>query len=260
MNSHAAATPHGHCEVWWAGPELARAAHLALLDATELDRRERLRDPDDRARFTVAAALLRLVVSRHTGDDPAAVTVDRTCDDCGRMHGKPRVPGSGLGVSISHSGGRVAVACGRGVEVGIDVEELSRQPDPAALVDHVLTDLEAAHLNAINGTDPSHALLTYWTRKEAVLKTTGDGLRVPMTSVAVSPPLHWPRLEAHASRPELIGRLQMWPLHPGPGYVAAIGVLPTPAPVADSGRSHVVQEADGAVLLDDFQAIRTSPA
>ena len=66
---------HGDCEVWWAGPELARPAHLALLDATELDPRERLRDPEDRSRFTVAAALLRLVVSRHTGDDPAAVTV-----------------------------------------------------------------------------------------------------------------------------------------------------------------------------------------
>jgi 4'-phosphopantetheinyl transferase len=242
--------PYGQCEVWWAGPEAARPAHLALLDATELDRRERLRDPVDRARFTVAAALLRLVVSRHTGDDPTAVTVDRTCDDCGQMHGKPRVRGSGLGLSISHSGGRVAVACGRGVEVGIDVEKLSRQPDSAALVHDVLTDREAAHVDAIGGTDPSHALLTYWTRKEAVLKTTGDGLRVPMTSIAVSPPLQWPRLEAYASRAELIGRLQMWPLHPGRGYVAAIGVLPTRAPVASSGSSDAVKELDGAVLLD----------
>src|SRR5438067_3838099 len=86
----------GHCEVWWAGPELARPAHLALLNAGELDRRERLRRPVDRARFTVGAALLRLVVSRYTGDDPTAVTVDRTCADCGEMHGKPRVPRSGL--------------------------------------------------------------------------------------------------------------------------------------------------------------------
>jgi 4'-phosphopantetheinyl transferase len=230
------------CEVWWAGPASARPAHLALLDATELDRRTRLRRPIDRARFTVAAALLRLVVSRHTGIDPASVTIDRTCHSCGRMHGKPNVPGTGLGVSISHSGSRVAVACAPGAQVGVDVEEVSGQPDPEALVHDVLTDAEAAHLDAQGRRDRVHALLTYWTRKEAVLKATGDGLRVPMSSIAVSAPLERPRLEAHASRPELVGRLHMWPLDPGPGHVAAIGIL-------GAAVVQPVLELDGTPLL-----------
>src|SRR4051794_29034569 len=76
----------GECEVWWASPEGVRPAHLALLSVTEQDRYDRLRRPADRARFAVAAALLRLVAARHTGQDPAAVTVDRSCSQCGRMH------------------------------------------------------------------------------------------------------------------------------------------------------------------------------
>jgi 4'-phosphopantetheinyl transferase len=166
------------------------------------------------------------------------------------MHGKPRVPHTGLGVSISHSGGRVAVACGRGVEVGVDVEAVSRPPDPAALVHNILTDSEAAHLNALGRTDRSLALLTYWTRKEAVLKATGDGLRVPMTSIAVSAPVEWPRLQADAAHPELVGRLRMWPLHPGPGHVAAIAVLPTGALGTSTAPPQTVLEDDGAVLLN----------
>lgn len=240
----------GEYEVWWARPQAARPAHLALLDAVERERHERLRRPADRARFTVAAALLRLVVAMHTGQDPAAVVVDRRCSACDRMHGKPRLPGTGLAASISHSGGRVVVACGRGVELGVDVEELPPPPDVAALAGDVLTDSEAEAVGPLDGAELAHALLTYWTRKEAVLKTTGDGLGVPLRSVAVSAPDQWPELRAYASHPELVGRLGLWPLAPGPGHLATVGVLPTGASHGGSAAARPVRECDGAWLLD----------
>jgi 4'-phosphopantetheinyl transferase len=235
------------CEIWWAGPELARPAHLALLSATELERHDRLRRPADRARFTAAAALLRLVVSRHTGQDPAEVVVDRTCPDCEQMHGKPRLPGSRLGVSVSHAGGRVVIACGLDVELGVDVEEIQQHPELTALADLVLAESEAPSLRSLEGPERAHALLTYWTRKEAVLKTTGDGLRVPLRSITVSPPDRWPELLSYGSRPDLVGRLGLWPLDPGAGHVAAVGVLPTGGSPSVRPR---VREFDGAVLLD----------
>ena len=234
-------------EVWWAPAALRRPASLALLNAAERRRRDAIRRPLDRNRFTVGAALLRLVVGRQAGLDPTAVTVDRACDTCGEQHGKPRTRDADVGVSVSHSGAWVAVACGRGVHVGVDVEQVCPLVDPSALARDVLTVREAAHLGRVHVADPTRALLTYWTRKEAVLKTTGDGLRIEPSSIQVSSPLEWPRLEAHTARPELVGRLQLWPLQPGPGHVAALGVA---SANGDLAGSLAVIELDGTPLFD----------
>lgn len=214
------------CQVWWARPGDAREAHLALLDPVERERRAAFHRQVDRDRFTVGAALLRLVVAGHAGADPAALAVDRSCAHCGRPHGKPDAPGTGLAVSVSHAGDRVAVACGRFPHVGVDVEERS---DAAAeeLAGRVLAPGESA------GTG---GFFTYWTRKEAVLKATGDGLRVPMTEVVVSAPDEPPAVLGFAPRPELVGRFAMATLHPGEGYAAALAVLRADGPALPAGR------------------------
>src|SRR5262245_59668839 len=97
------------CEVWIADPAAQSQRHLDLLDPTERGRRDALANPSDQARFTVAATLLRLTVAGILQVTPAAVEIDRTCDRCGAPHGRPRVPGTDLHVSISHAGARVAV-------------------------------------------------------------------------------------------------------------------------------------------------------
>jgi 4'-phosphopantetheinyl transferase len=68
---------------------------------------------------------------------------------------------------------------------------------------------------------------TYWTRKEAVVKATGDGLAVPLRRVRVTPPGVAPALLAYPDRTLTV---QMRDLAPGPGYAAALAVV-TGAPV-----------------------------
>jgi 4'-phosphopantetheinyl transferase len=191
----------------------------------ERDRREQLRRPIDQDRFTVAAALLRLVLAGHTGTDPSRLTIDRSCADCGRMHGKPALPGSGLAVSVSHAGDRVAVACGRLPQVGVDVEQMLTAVAVDDLVGTVLHDSEARCLAELDPARRRWGFFTYWTRKEAVLKTTGDGLRVGMPALTVSAPDEPPELRSFAPRPELVGRFAMAPLHPGGDYAAALGAV-----------------------------------
>ena len=223
-----------HCQVWWGRPGDARDAHLALLDPVERERRESFKRQIDRDRFTVGATLLRLLVAGHAGADPAALAVDRACAHCDRPHGKPRAPGTGLAVSVSHSGDRVAVACGRLPHVGVDVEERSRVA-AAELASRVLCPGEKGDFFA------------YWTRKEAVLKATGDGLGVPMTDVAVSAPDEPPAVLAFAPRPELVDRFAMATLHPGVGYAAALAVLRPDASALPPGW---VTEYDATPLLN----------
>jgi 4'-phosphopantetheinyl transferase len=81
-----------------------RPWHADLLSDGEGARRDGLWDAGQRAQFTVAAALLRLVVAPLTAQAADRVVVDRSCPSCGRHHGRPCLPGTGLDASISHSG------------------------------------------------------------------------------------------------------------------------------------------------------------
>ena len=119
------------------------------------------------------------------------MSFDRTCRQCGKPHGKPAVRGGDLEFSVAHSGDLVAVAVAT-APVGVDVEQLEERPrelgggDPDTLARLVLADEERAALASVHPSGRAHAFLVAWTRKEAVTKAKGDGLRVPFTEVVVA--------------------------------------------------------------------------
>jgi 4'-phosphopantetheinyl transferase len=201
------------CDVWLADIGLERPAHRALLNEIEQQRRARYRQDADRTRFTVAAALLRLVASAQTGIAATSVHIDRTCPGCAEPHGKPRIVGTGLHASISHSGDRVALAVSRAAPVGVDVESITRRD----VVDLAPTVLAAAE--PLSGTEDFY---TYWCRKEAVVKATGDGLRVPLRQVVVSPADTPARLISYQDG-TLAATMRDLPIEDG--YRAALAVL-----------------------------------
>lgn len=221
--------------MWWARPTDVRPEHVTLLDATERERHARYLRDEDRNRFTVGVVLTRLIFSAELGIAPAAVPIDRTCADCGKPHGAPRLrDGSGPYVSVSHSGDRIAVAMSPHGPLGVDVEAISRQFS-GDLARHVLSESER-NRGSIND------LPTYWTRKEAVLKATGDGLRMPMTGLTLSRPDEPPRLLAWNDRPDYVERITMHTLDPGPGYAACLALVDQPYAQ--------IREEQAAVLLN----------
>ena len=201
------------CTVWVADVGAERPFHRNLLDPDERRRRAALRRPADQARFTVAAALMRLVAADLTGRPPATIAVDRRCPGCGRAHGKPRLPGTGIDVSVSHSADRVLLAVTRAGPVGVDVERIT-DANTATLADRVLAPGEPVRR--------PWDFFVYWCRKESAVKATGDGLRVPLSEVVVRP------ADAPAGLLSYRGaRLtaDMTDLDVGPGYAAAVTVL-----------------------------------
>ncbi|WP_344838250.1 4'-phosphopantetheinyl transferase family protein [Actinocorallia longicatena] len=150
----------------------------------------------------------RLVAER-AGLSPGEIALDRTCEDCGRPHGRPRYPG--VHISVTHSGALAGVAVAD-VPIGIDVEQRDRP----------LTEV-ASHLVAPGERyDDLHIL---WTRKEALLKATGDGLRVPMTDLLVSGPGEPPALLGWKDRPDLPSRILLDDLEPAPAYAGAVALI-----------------------------------
>ncbi|SHN28148.1 4'-phosphopantetheinyl transferase family protein [Cryptosporangium aurantiacum] len=225
----------GECQVWWARPltDASPDALAGLLDDVERSRRATFRRDEDRARFTVAAALLRLLGGAHLGVAPERLTVTRSCPDCDRPHGRPALPAAGWECSVSHSGDRVAVAIGRTGALGVDVEAQVRRAD---------VDVREMVLSPEESAAPDE-LITYWVRKEAVLKATGEGLRVGLKQVVVSPADAAPAL-VRAHRDDLPGRTVLRTLDPGAGYRACLAVLDTPTPaVTELDAGPVLAEA-----------------
>jgi 4'-phosphopantetheinyl transferase len=74
--------------------------------------------------------------------------------------------------NITHSGYCVACAAGFDMKLGIDVEEI--KPITADDITTVLRDEELHEMQQANATPET--ILHFWTRKEAIVKASGEGL------------------------------------------------------------------------------------
>src|SRR6516225_4521118 len=182
----------GTAHVWWARRQDAASGHIAFLDETERQRWAGYRRDADRERFLAGCALAKMVIADSTGQRPGDVSFDRTCRQCGKPHGRPAIKGGRLELSIAHSGDLVAVAVAT-APVGVDVEQLEGRTrplggdgDPDALARLTLADTERAALAAVPPPGRARAFLVAWTRKEAVTKASGDGLRAGFRDVVVA--------------------------------------------------------------------------
>lgn len=191
--------------VWLARlDELAEpAAATGELSAREAARAARFRSGTVRRRYVARCVLLRRLLRRYgtdqgTGELPAG------------RHGKPRPAGDrgDLRFSLAHSAGVLLIALRSGREVGVDVERLRPMADHEAFRDGALDPDERTHLDSVEDDRERLALaLRYWTAKEAVLKASGDGLRVEpdlvafdRTATGVSDVPWRPRVPAELSR------------------------------------------------------------
>lgn len=179
----------------------------SVLSESERERLARFRQPADQDRFRTAWVLARQVLSGHVGAAPSSLEFVRRCRTCGEYgHGKPSlVNGSPWEFSLSHAGGWVLLAVSNVGPVGVDIEAASA----------TFAEIAAMVRAPGESADDLHRL---WVRKEAVLKATGDGLAVPMSSFTISPPT-WP------ADPALVDRLALADLLVPVGYAAAVAVI-----------------------------------
>lgn len=200
----------------------------AALSADERSRAARFRFDIHRTRFTAGRAVLRHLLASYLKMRPDEVSFRYSA------HGKPSLAGSaadsGLRFNFSNAGGMALAAFVLDREVGVDLEELKRVADFAAIAERYFSAAENEAMRALPPESRDAAFFTCWTRKEAYIKALGEGLSVPLDSFDVTlAPGEPPRLLA--TRGET-GGAPRWSLHaldPGPGYVGALAVE-APAP------------------------------
>jgi 4'-phosphopantetheinyl transferase len=159
-----------------AGPHLQE--YRSILTPDEVTRCERFWLDADRARFVIARALVRTMLSRYV---PVPPHVWRLRIE---SHGRPEIdnlpPGApDLRFNLSHTRGLLACAVTVGRDVGIDVENVHR-----ALTHDVakrfFSAQEVADLHALPKDDQRLVFFDYWTLKESYIKARGLGLALPL--------------------------------------------------------------------------------
>jgi 4'-phosphopantetheinyl transferase len=87
--------------------------------------------------------------------------------------------------NLTHTPGLFAVSLTRRVACGVDAERLSTRAVDDSLLSAVLSPLELARLDTLARNEATAAFHRLWTRKEAVLKALGLGLKVDPRCVLV---------------------------------------------------------------------------
>ncbi|MBW4493510.1 MAG: 4'-phosphopantetheinyl transferase superfamily protein [Oscillatoria princeps RMCB-10] len=146
----------------------------ATLSADEQRRADRFYFERDRHRFTAGRGILRNILSRYSGIEPALLEFGYS------PRGKPALrsdsAGGNLNFNLSHSGGIALYAVTRHRLLGIDLEMLRPMPDAEKIAERFFSPLESAVLRNLPATDKQEAFFLCWTRKEAYLKAVGEGL------------------------------------------------------------------------------------
>ncbi|MNS72372.1 4'-phosphopantetheinyl transferase sfp [compost metagenome] len=153
------------------------------LSPAERERAAKFVQPRDARRFQVARGTLRRLLGAYLSVEPAAVPIG-VADN-----GKPRLVSpcaDALRFNVSHSGDVALVAVARSREVGVDLEAVRPMRDLAGLWRMVASPVEALRLESVPKDRHEAAFYRVWTRKEAWLKATGDGLSRPLQDVEVA--------------------------------------------------------------------------
>ncbi|MBK9386718.1 MAG: 4'-phosphopantetheinyl transferase superfamily protein [Planctomycetes bacterium] len=155
-----------------------------LLDEGERVRAARFQIPLLQRRYIAAHAALRRVLARALSLAPERVPIGVRSD------GKPTLAGELAGAlwfNLSHSAGVAVVALSAIGELGVDVEEIHRLPDADDVAERVFTAGERAAIERASSTRCDRAFFAAWTRKEAYIKATGEGLRAPLLDIQIDP-------------------------------------------------------------------------
>jgi 4'-phosphopantetheinyl transferase len=158
-----------------------------LLADDEAARAARFRCRRDRDRYIVARGLLRTILGRYLGAEPAELRFNYVCvcgdPGCLPERRKPALApewgGAAIRFNLSHADGVVLYAVAREREVGVDLERRRADVDYAELAAHSLSPREAAAIRSLARGRQPEAFLAIWTRKEAYLKGRGVGLTAP---------------------------------------------------------------------------------
>jgi 4'-phosphopantetheinyl transferase len=227
-------------------PPCADAAPLAENDihvwatvlappATILEDRSRNLSPDERERagkfkfekhrnrYIAGRGAMRDVLGRYLGVGPKDLRFVYS------ENGKPVLAGefanAGIHFNLAHTGELALLAVTRIGAVGVDVESVRPVNNVNELVARFFSPRENALFQKVPDENKPAAFFNLWTRKEALLKATGEGITRSLSLVEVSfLPGEPARLIAISGDTVKAARWSLREMTPATGYTAAVAI------------------------------------
>jgi len=156
----------------------------SVLSLDEIARAGRFHFGKDRIHFTQCRSALRSLLAGYLAIPATEIRFEYLTS------GKPRLAAEQnpreLQFNASHSANMALIAVSSEHRLGVDIEKIRADVDTASLAERFFSLRERAGLQAL----PDHlrvpGFFACWTRKEAFLKATGDGLSFPLADFSVT--------------------------------------------------------------------------
>jgi 4'-phosphopantetheinyl transferase len=158
--------------------DLIKDIYSNVLDDKEITKAKVFLKTKDAKRYIVTRYVLRSILAHFIPVPPADIQFHFN------PHKKPKV--DGIEFNISHSGNLVIIAISS-VPIGIDIEFINKNFDFAPLMNTIFNKEESSVIN--KNADRLAWFYILWTRKEAILKASGEGLTDDLTNLNVIEPL-----------------------------------------------------------------------
>jgi 4'-phosphopantetheinyl transferase len=194
-----------------------------VLSSDEIERAGRFHFEKDRIHFTRCRCALRRMLADYLAIVASEIRFEYPAS------GKPQLAADqnprALQFNVSHSADIALIAVSSEHRLGVDVEKIRGDVDVDTLAERFFSPRERAGLRAL----PDHlrvsGFFACWTRKEAFLKATGDGLSFPLADFSVTThPDHAPELEDIRGNTEGGKQWSLSDLHVIDGYRAAVAL------------------------------------
>jgi 4'-phosphopantetheinyl transferase len=172
-------------------------------------------------RAAAEAPAVRALLGAYLGITPDRLRIGRG------EHGKPELVDAALQFNLAHTGNALLLALSRDLAVGVDLEARNRRTRAVAdLAQRWFMPHEAQVLAAQPEAAQQAAFLRLWTCKEAVLKCSGLGIGVGLSSVEFE-------LSAQAQVRAVRGAAswQLLALEPDAAHLGALAWRGRPVPV-----------------------------
>lgn len=198
----------------------------SLLSDEEAARESRFHFADDRKRYLVTRAMVRMLLSRYAPIAPERWAFSKNA------YGRPviadeiraaEVQARDLFFNLSHTRGLIALAVSRGRELGVDVENTAARAVSLDVAKHFFSATEVAELSRVAPDRQQDRFFEYWTLKESYIKARGMGLSLPLDGFSFEFP-HRSAVSISIN-PELqdrADRWSFWQYRPTEDYLMAI--------------------------------------
>ncbi len=194
-----------------------------VLSPDEAERALRFHFAVDRRRYAISRGVLRTILGSYLTSRPAGIGFSYSKREKPSL--SPPHSDSGITFNVSHSGEVTLLAFTRKRDIGVDVEQIGRKSDLEAIARRFFSAHEQEQFFALPAAERGEAFFRCWTRKEAYIKATGDGLSLALSQFDVSiAPGHRDALLATRPDASETARWSMREVSAGAGYVGALCV------------------------------------